>query len=118
MTRTNPSRSVTEENVHRVILIMTKNLDFIEFLLIYPVYIYHITILNIFFFPQEVNFVVLKAGDSEEMLLRSVERLLSNIFVPAVRLYPSDLDSSPGAGSARDHLLAGLRSFASCLHGL
>ncbi|XP_071524381.1 LOW QUALITY PROTEIN: dynein axonemal heavy chain 5-like [Panulirus ornatus] len=81
MTRTNPQRSVTEENVHR-----------------------------------EVNFMMVKAGDDPTVLIRSVQRLLSRVFVPAVRVNPSDLDTWPGSVSARDHLLAGLRSFASCLH--
>uniref|UniRef100_A0A0P4WEV1 Dynein heavy chain tail domain-containing protein n=1 Tax=Scylla olivacea TaxID=85551 RepID=A0A0P4WEV1_SCYOL len=81
MTRTNPQRSVTEENVHR-----------------------------------EVNFMLLRASDDPSVLLRSVNRLLGRVFVPAVRTNPSDLDSAPGSGSARDHLLAGLRSFASSLH--
>ncbi|XP_050711756.1 dynein axonemal heavy chain 5-like isoform X2 [Eriocheir sinensis] len=81
MTRTNPQRSVTEENVHR-----------------------------------EVNFMLLRAGDDPSVLLRSVNRLLGRVFVPAVRTNPSDLDTAPGSGSARDHLLAGLRSFASSLH--
>lgn len=67
--------------------------------------------------PQEVNFMIVKAGQEPATLLRSVQRLLSRIFVPAVRVNPSDLDTSPGSVSARDHLLAGLRSFASCLHG-
>ncbi|KAK7063076.1 hypothetical protein SK128_019089, partial [Halocaridina rubra] len=65
---------------------------------------------------QEVNFMLIKAGDDPAVVLRSVQRLLSRIFVPAVRVNPSDLDNSPGGVSARDHLLAGLRSFASCLH--
>ncbi|ROT80144.1 hypothetical protein C7M84_001143 [Penaeus vannamei] len=81
MVRTNPQRSVTEENVHR-----------------------------------EVNFLLIKTGDDPAILLRSVQKLLSKIFVPAVRVNPSDLDTSASGVSARDHLLAGLRSFASCLH--
>ncbi|XP_068204591.1 dynein axonemal heavy chain 5-like [Palaemon carinicauda] len=65
---------------------------------------------------REVNFVVIRAGEDASVVLRSVERLLSKIFVPAVRVNASDLDNSPGGVTARDHLLAGLRSFASCLH--
>lgn len=61
--------------------------------------------------------MLIKAGEEPTMLLRSVERLLNRVLVPAVRVNPSDMDSSPGSVSARDHLLAGLRSFASCLHG-
>lgn len=67
--------------------------------------------------PQEVNFLLIKTGDDPAILLRSVQKLLSKIFVPAVRVNPSDLDTSASGVSARDHLLAGLRSFASCLHG-
>lgn len=52
------------------------------------------------------------------MLLRSVERLLARVFVPAVKANPSAMDSGPGTLSARDNLMAGLRSFASCLHGI
>ncbi|XP_069958748.1 dynein axonemal heavy chain 5-like, partial [Cherax quadricarinatus] len=65
---------------------------------------------------REVNFMLVKAGDDPAVLLRSVQRLLSRVFVPAVRVNPSDVDTWPGSVSARDHLLAGLRSFASCLH--
>ncbi|XP_064087416.1 LOW QUALITY PROTEIN: dynein axonemal heavy chain 5-like [Macrobrachium nipponense] len=64
---------------------------------------------------REVNFTLVKTGDDPAVVLRSVQRLLSKIYVPAVRVNPSDMDDSPGGVSARDHLLAGLRSFASCL---
>lgn len=66
---------------------------------------------------QEILFVVLRSGCNPGVLLRSVQRLISKVFVPAVTMNPSDLDNSPGGVSARDHLLAGLRSFASCLQG-
>lgn len=61
--------------------------------------------------------MLVRAGQDPRVLLRSIERLLGRVFVPAVRVNPSDLDSYPGSLSARDHLMAGLRSFASCLHG-
>ena len=61
---------------------------------------------------QEINFGIIRAGKGG-VLLRSIELMLRRIFVPAVRLNPG-----PSAGgTARDHLLAGLRAFASCLNG-
>ncbi|KAF2364962.1 Dynein heavy chain domain-1 [Trinorchestia longiramus] len=61
----------------------------------------------------EVNFGVLRAGTGG-VILRAMEAMLRRVFVPAVRLNPG---ADPAAGgTARDHLLAGLRSFASCLN--
>ncbi|ERE85885.1 dynein heavy chain 5, axonemal [Cricetulus griseus] len=96
--KSDPSKAITAENIHRLRLIFTMHDDEIVF--------------------QEVSFNTLDTADGG--LLNSVRRLLSDIFIPALRSSShgwGELEGLQDASSIRQEFLSSLEGFVGILSG-